>query len=276
MLKYRVATAVVLAPLLIGSLYVLPNLQLALLLGVFTLVGAWEWSVLCGIQRLQLRVLFILAVAVTAGLLYGNPKLLMPVLVITLVWWLWALVSLRNGHEGMMGSGEPHSTVRWGCLLNGIFFLIPAWYALVSLHGSGSGATLTLFLLCIVWIADTVAFFAGRVWGKVKLAPEISPGKTLEGLVGGIVGVISFSVVSGILFWGYEGWLLTAWILICGVTGLFSVLGDLVESKLKRSAGAKDSGGILPGHGGILDRTDSISAAAPIFVLGWIALHPAT
>jgi phosphatidate cytidylyltransferase len=154
----------------------------------------------------------------------------------------------------------------------GFFALVPAWAAIQSIHSSGeSGPILTLFLLVLIWVADSGAYFAGHRWGRTKLAPIISPGKTREGLYGAMAGSVVCAVA---LSWWLGEWSRLHWmLLLCLATVLLSVVGDLFESLFKRQAGAKDSGAILPGHGGVLDRIDSVTAAAPLFLLGLILLE---
>jgi phosphatidate cytidylyltransferase len=124
--------------------------------------------------------------------------------------------------------------------------------------------------LILIWVADSGAYFVGRQWGKNKLAPRVSPGKTIEGLLGALAGGLIWGYAGMVWFEPKSGWLFVA---LCFVTVLFSVLGDLVESLFKRNAGVKDSGQLLPGHGGVLDRLDSLTSAAPVFVLGLMLLE---
>ncbi|NOR40680.1 MAG: phosphatidate cytidylyltransferase, partial [Gammaproteobacteria bacterium] len=150
--------------------------------------------------------------------------------------------------------------------------LVPAWAALTTLHASGAdGPKLTLMLLVLVWLADSGAYFAGRQWGKTKLAPAISPGKTWEGVYGGLLSSLVFAAVAGGLYSHSFGWTLK-FMLVAAVTVLFSVAGDLLESLMKRHSGIKDSGHIIPGHGGIFDRIDGLVAAAPMFLIGFLWL----
>jgi len=148
---------------------------------------------------------------------------------------------------------------------SGFVVLVPSWLALTSIHRQGP--IMLMFLLVLVWITDIAAYFVGKRFGKTKLAPKLSPGKSREGLWGALMASILLAIVGVRLFdldmnvWVYFGCL-------CLLTALISVVGDLYESLLKRRAGVKDSGRILPGHGGILDRIDSLTAAAPGFVLG--------
>lgn len=131
---------------------------------------------------------------------------------------------------------------------------------------------MVMILISLIWIADIGAYFVGRKWGKRKLAPTISPGKTVEGLLGGLTGVIVYASMIGHWVLGYSGWTWLLWVVLVLMTALFSVSGDLFESRLKRRVNVKDSGTILPGHGGVLDRIDSISAAAPVFFVGLHAI----
>ncbi|MES9871768.1 MAG: phosphatidate cytidylyltransferase, partial [Candidatus Sedimenticola sp. 6PFRAG7] len=155
--------------------------------------------------------------------------------------------------------------------LLGVFVLVPAWAALVMIHGYGEkGPMLLLFSLTLTWVADSGAYFAGRRWGRVKLAPAISPGKTREGVYGALAG----SVLWGLLLAWYAPELgpLPILVIFCLLVCVISVIGDLFESLLKRQAGIKDSGNLLPGHGGVLDRIDSMTAVAPVFAFGLLLL----
>jgi phosphatidate cytidylyltransferase len=131
---------------------------------------------------------------------------------------------------------------------------------------------LLLFILVMVGVADTAAYAAGHAFGRTKLAPTVSPGKTVEGVLGGAVGVVLLSYFCGTMLWHFAGRQLAEWVGMTVLAGLVSVIGDLSESKLKRVAGVKDSGTLLPGHGGILDRIDAVTAAAPVFTWGWLLL----
>lgn len=159
-------------------------------------------------------------------------------------------------------------------MLMGVLVIVPAWAALSTLHAYGErGPVLTLILLMLVWLADIGAYFAGRQWGKAKLAPAISPGKTRAGVYGGLASSVLFAAIAGALFSHSLKWTL-AFMMISLVAAMFSVAGDLLESLMKRQSGIKDSGNIIPGHGGVFDRIDSLVAAAPIFLIGflWLSL----
>ncbi len=263
MLKQRVLTGLLLAPL-IGLLVLwLDTPWLALLLSAFTLLAAWEWTPLAGLRRESSRIVFLLLTLGLLSLAYlALNKLGFPLMLLALPWWLLALYWVLAYERG----GDPLPRGAWLKSLAGWLILLPAWSAMLLLHREHDPAWL-LFLLIMVWLADSGAYFAGRRWGRRKLAPRVSPGKTLAG-VGGALAITAPLAV------GYAWWLQKSWLFLGGLLALslfsvmVSILGDLVESLFKRAAEIKDSGHILPGHGGILDRVDSLTAAAPVFSLG--------
>lgn len=246
-------------------------------MAVVVFVGAWEWAGLSSFGKLWQRSAFALLIALALlvmGWFVGlhlasesslNDMLVKQVLIIACAWWALAL---------LLAQGYPTSAILWGHpfvrLLMGILVLVPTWLALIFLRLQPQGAWLVLMMIAVVAAADIGGYFTGRRFGKHKLAPAVSPGKTLEGFIGGLLSNILLT--SAIAYFTATNF----WVLLAVVipTSLFSVLGDLLESMVKRQAGAKDSGTILPGHGGILDRIDSITAAAPVFALavvisGW-------
>mgnify|MGYP001558110772 CR=1 FL=1 len=271
MLKKRILTAILLIPLLVAALFYLPTLWIAVLFGIFVAAAAWEWAALAGISELPGRLVFMLILLAFGAIgvlgVLNLPSFIWPLLVVPALWWLWMLVELfvrKDVHRGMFASAPSR-------IAGGFLVLIPVWVAAVYLHATDMNHPRTiLFLFVLVWTADTAAYFAGSFFGKTKLAPQISPGKTREGVAGGLIAVVLLAWVCGTMLWKYEGVKLMVWIGLSAVTALFSVVGDLAESKLKRIAGVKDSGSLLPGHGGVLDRIDALTAAAPMFVLGWI------
>ncbi len=269
MLKQRVITALILIPLLIGTIFFLSSQALALILAVFVLLGAWEWSALSGLQSILARLVYVALYTLGLGwvwsMLLGCAVCVGGLLAIAGLWWLgvffwmlrhpgprWELGSWAKGVKGIAG----------------LLTLIPAWSAILWLRTEERyGPTMVIFVLLLVWVADSGAYFAGKRWGRERLAPTISPGKTREGVYGacGATLVLSLGV-------GFVGRLTAAEIgglaVLSMLTVLFSILGDLFESLIKRQAGVKDSGRLLPGHGGVLDRIDSLTAAAPVFALG--------
>ena len=261
MLKLRILTAVVMIPLVLWALFAWPRNAFSLFLGAFILVGAWEWTALCHIKNLAGRLLYIVVLVITGVIFLITPSWSMALMGVAVLWWLWIFIEVLaypDVRQGFLAS-------RLGKLLSGFVVLLPAWIALPLLRElSAHGAWLALFLLLVVWAADTGAYFAGHRWGKTKLAPLISPGKTWEGVAGGLVLVLALAIITGLVF-ANRGTSLWAWVALALVTGFVSVLGDLFESRLKRAAGVKDSGTLFPGHGGVLDRIDAFTAAAPVF-----------
>ncbi len=274
MLKQRVITALVLAIIFIAALFGLPAGYFSFFVGAIVLIGAWEWACLAGFparwQR-ALYALFILVVLLLASFYLGfegeaSPNLdadaIRELLIAGCIWWAIALLLVQ---------GYPSSALLWGHkilrLLMGLLVLIPTWVALVYVRQQEAGAWLVLLLMLIVAMADSGGYFAGKRFGKHKLASAVSPGKTWEGFAGGF---IANCVLALILSLTLELSLLLMLVIVVP-TSLVSVLGDLLESMLKRHAGIKDSGTILPGHGGILDRVDGVTAAAPVFALALLA-----
>ena len=187
------------------------------------------------------------------------------------IWWALVTVRVLRGHASTL----LHQRVSYGWLAAGLVTLLPAYSAIVYLHGGDeSGAVFLLYALSIVWVADIGAYFTGRRWGRRKLAPQISPGKTWEGALGALSLVAMYGVAGG---WWFTASLTDGAVLLVVVlaAGSVSIVGDLFESLLKRAAQRKDSGRLLPGHGGVLDRIDSLTAAMPVFAFGTQALASA-
>ena len=263
MLKQRVATALVLVSIFLVIVFLLPTPAFALALACIVILAGVEWSALTELDpAIQRSVWLVLLAATILVVWWFRDSLLTTVILFGVAWWLAVLLILWFSPDW-----SKHAVFRF---FGGIMVLIPAWSALVYLHQVNLSLLLSLFL--IVWLADIGAYFAGRRWGSHKLAPLISPGKTIEGVAGGIVTVALFTI--GFTLWSGNDMLCgTLWLGICVITVLFSIVGDLWESKIKRNVNVKDSGSLLPGHGGILDRIDSVTAAAPIFVGLTYALH---
>ena len=263
----RVLTALVLIPLVVLATLGLPTPWFALLMGLLALLGAWEWAGLGGWVRPAERLGYCLGVAlVLVGIhaLLAAPSGVWLVLGAALVWWLVALAWVVRLQQGMAVPALDAAPVR---LLAGWMVLGPTWGALTELHGAGgAGPALVLFLLVLVWCADSAAFFVGRRYGRRRLASRVSPGKSVEGVLG--------AMLAGALLAGAAAPLggvpaPLPFVALSVLTVITSVLGDLTESAFKRRAGVKDSGSLIPGHGGVLDRIDSLTAAAPLFVLGY-------
>ncbi len=267
----RISTALVLMPIVVGAVLFLPTTYLSILFAVIVLIGGWEWTQLAGISTMSGRIIYLLLLASILWLMLEMlfyPDYIIWFFVAAVAWWLLVTIALVRIRQ-IESSPQQFNLFSAAA---GFFVLVPAWAAIHSIHSGGErGPILVLFLLVLIWVADSGAYFFGHRWGKTKLAPVVSPGKTREGLYGAMAG----AVLSAFML----AWLLVAWtqfhwlLLLCLVTVLLSVVGDLFESLFKRRAGIKDSGTILPGHGGILDRIDSVTAAAPLFLLGLTLLE---
>ncbi len=269
MLLHRILTALVLLPLVIAGVLYLPTTGFALLLAAVILIGADEWTRLAAFTKPTQRIFYLLSMALAMAVIHtglANPLLSLSLFAAAAFGWLViSLLIIRYRPERPLVPGRPVK------LLIGYFVLLPTWASLVYLHGYGAqGPALVLYTLSLSWVADTGAYFSGRRWGKVKLSPHISPKKTREGVYGALVAV---GLWSGLLIWlRPEAGSISLLVLLCLLACLVSVIGDLFESLLKRQAGIKDSGNLLPGHGGILDRIDSLTAVAPVFTLGLLLL----
>lgn len=272
MLKQRVITGLIMAGLFIAGIVFLPVQALAAVFALLILAGGWEWSRMAGWDSIVSRVLFVLVLAGMLLALYvhcqlgGTPtrELVQPVLGLACLWWSFALLWVK---------GYPASAAMWGNRFMrsviGLLILAPAWAAAVYLLSFPRGGALVVIMVVIVAAADIGAYFAGKSLGKHKMAPDVSPAKTWEGFWGGVLAV----VLVGVLLWymlpahnAHVG--LMSVLAIALATSLASVVGDLSVSMVKRDSGTKDSGSILPGHGGVLDRLDSLCGAAPVFALG--------
>ena len=273
--RTRVIAALVMAPFAIGAILLLPTSWLVMLAALVFLVGLWEWFKLAEIddtlQRTVLLTANLLLMVLLVWASRGSTDLV-PLRLMALVgagWWLLALLWLRFFHF----ASDHETWARVFKLAAGTLAVVPAWCALGLIHSSQPNGHIWLFVaLAIVWAADSGAYFAGRHFGGRwfagrKLAPRISPNKTLEGLLGGLAAGMLVAAV-GALLAGAGMAQLPGVLLVAIFTVLFSVVGDLFESLLKRHVGAKDSGDVIPGHGGVLGRIDGVLAALPIFVLG--------
>jgi phosphatidate cytidylyltransferase len=277
MLKTRVITALVLLVAFLAALFWLPPVAWAAFAGVLVVPAAWEWGKLIRLPRLACGLYVLIVAAICAALLglaqgeaQSGPAVLQSrgaqsaiYLGASLFWmivvplWLWR-------------SWLPQT--RWLAALTGLLVLVPTWLALVELRSLGP--TLLLLLMSVAWISDTAAYFAGRRFGRHKLAPLISPGKTWEGVAGAVLAVSLYALL-WIFVWqayfppvlksmrfGAIGLVLFLWLLTA-----IGIYGDLFESALKRQAGVKDSGALLPGHGGVLDRIDALTSVLPLAAL---------
>jgi phosphatidate cytidylyltransferase len=271
MLRQRVVTALLLAPLAILLILLLPTSVFAWLLAGAFLAAGWEWTRLSGMKNRRNRgvLLGVAAVLFVALWLLQASTWLWPALLVAgVTWWLVVCVWLRHFAFGAAPTPENRNLK----LLAGTLVIFPAWVAALSIHGSTPHGHIWAFLaMLLVWAADTGAYFAGRFFGKRKLAPQISPGKTWAGVYGAFVTSAAVIAVGGWLL-GVRDVRLLGLIVVTIVTVASSIVGDLLESLMKRHANVKDSGVLFPGHGGLLDRLDSVFAALPVFALGKLLL----
>ncbi len=271
-LKKRIITGVILAVSVVAAVSLLPLKPLAVVLGAVVVISAWEWSTLMGLQATWQRLLcpVIAAAGMLALFVYcglgANPDLerVQPFLGLAGLWWAIALLWVRS---------YPASAALWGnpvmLGLMGALVLLPPWLSVVYLLSYDIGRLLLLGMVVVVAFADIGAYFAGKRFGRRKLAPAVSPGKSWEGFWGGFL-LCQLTAVAASLLLPIPQLSLVGLMAIVACSSLASVLGDLVESMVKRHRGVKDSGVLLPGHGGFLDRIDGITAAAPVFALGLI------
>ncbi|MES0874250.1 phosphatidate cytidylyltransferase [Sinimarinibacterium thermocellulolyticum] len=267
MLIQRLATAMVLLPALLALVWFAPTPVVFVVFALTGTVIAWEWGGLMHLPAPWARRGYAALTGVILGLAWFTPLrdawlawLLLPVA----LWWLLVPLLFR----GFPGNLQRHPIAPPLMGLLGLLLVASTILSLAWLHAQPDGALKLLYLLFLVFAADTGAFLAGRNFGRRKLAPMISPGKTVEGAIGGLLLCAAWALTGGVYAFGVAGselgWLLALSLLVA----LASIVGDLVESMFKRLGGIKDSGNILPGHGGLLDRVDSILAAAPLMVLG--------
>lgn len=237
---------------------VLPTWGVAAFFLALGLLAAYEWAKLVGVTTRAGRCALALALAALATALWQVSAAWPTLLAIVVAFWLVATVTVCRYPAG---SGWLRS--RPAMLLAGGVVLSGTWLALTKLHGADNGPMLVLWLILATTLADTGAYFAGKRFGRRKLAPIVSPGKTWEGAAGGAAATLAWGAVGA---WFFSG-VTTAWLAVAGALFVAALVGDLFESALKRARNVKDSGTLLPGHGGILDRIDSLTAAAPVFAL---------
>lgn len=268
MLKQRLLVAIPLIFIVIALLYTVSTLVFGVIASLILFYAGWEWSALAGMRSVFARSVFLLLLVAFSCLIAAMPAWWLPILGVTLVCWLIVLLGCLS---------YPSPTREWSKGVSaraafGLLCLPVAWWSLITLFHEWGG-TLVLFFLVLVWGADTGAYAIGRCCGKTPLLPQVSPKKTWEGLFGGFLTTVIIGGVFACIIPTILPETLSL-ILLLIATFLFSVLGDLAESLLKRESGVKDSGQLLPGHGGLLDRIDSMIAAAPMFLACLWWMHP--
>ena len=257
----RIITASLLAPIFILLTIYLPSLWFSLLLLGILLLGLYEWNQLT-IARNAIFILGSLVLIVVAWWLQLNSSALLVICFCASLFWVSRVFVLAFTDVSI--ARNQWLQFGWGLLV-----MLSTWAALVFVHQLKGGPIIALAIMMIVWAADSFAYFTGKSFGKNKLAPSISPKKTIEGLLGGLIGALLVAWIFARIIMDPNIEHLLLWLLAGVAAALISVVGDLYESALKRRAGVKDSGKLLPGHGGVLDRIDGLVAAAPVFVSIW-------
>ncbi|MEY4768933.1 MAG: hypothetical protein RL637_1572 [Pseudomonadota bacterium] len=286
MLYLRIVTAVILIPLIVGAVFFLPSNNyfsyFSIVIAAIILLGAWEWANLIDLNKIYQKILFLLSFIIPMiGITFWTQFLeLMATLlewqelkeysgvvewlvIIPVLFWIMMMMLIRQTPTALLELKLKTSTR----VFIGWIVLFFAWMFISRLHLL-YGAEMTMYLLLLIWAADTAAYFSGKKFGKTKLAEEISPGKTIEGVYGALASAILLAM--GILggYYHFSTMNTSDFVLLSVLTVLISIYGDLFFSLVKRQKGVKDSGFLLPGHGGILDRIDSLIAAAPFFYAG--------
>ena len=262
MLKQRLITGIILIPVMVAILLKFPTPWLAILFGVIALAGAWEWATLVS-KQLVVRASYvsICGVLMLAGWFWLEQEHIRLLMLGASCFWVLVLFLLTIYRPSWLGQPALHSFL-WH---SGYLVIVAGWIAIIHLHKQLPA--LLLFLFILIWVADSAAYFAGKKFGRVKLAEHLSPGKTREGLWGALLATVLLALL-GVWQFDLKVGAAAYFIILCLLTALISVIGDLFESLLKRNAGVKDSGFLVPGHGGVLDRIDSLLAASPGFILG--------
>jgi phosphatidate cytidylyltransferase len=264
--KQRVITALLLTPVAIALILYAPSLLFGVVIAALCLLASWEWTRMSGMRSRPVRAVLIAFCAAAMLFLWwvADDAFGWVVIAAGSVWWVLALVWLTHFSFGAAPTRENVALK----LAAGALSVLPAWTAMMTLHGSQPAPhAWALYALVLVWAADTFAYLAGRRWGKVKLAPAISPGKTIAGVYGALVGSSVVALIGG--WWlGVRGAGLIGLVALALIAVCFSVVGDLFESLIKRHCNVKDSGTLFPGHGGAYDRLDGVFAALPVFALG--------
>lgn len=295
MLVKRILTALVLAIIVVLAVFQLPSIYFSLFLALIAMAGAWEWLALIGVDKLFGKIVFLLAMVLPMlGVTYWTVFLevvgevlewpevkdysdaLEWLVIAPVLFWIVTMILIRQASSQLL---QMDFAPRFKAFI-GWLVLFSAWMFLSKMRAF-YGSEMVLYFLLLIWTADVSAFFAGRKWGKDKLSPEISPGKTVQGMYGALASAVLCGIALRI-YYGFsdlagEGAQLTVlmsmdMVMLSVLTVLISIYGDLFFSLVKRRKGVKDSGALLPGHGGVLDRIDSVIAAAPFFYAGIVLI----
>lgn len=285
MLIQRIITGSILAAIILFSAFKSDE-YLSIVIGILTLAGAWEWAYLAGIDSPIRRAAFVvltllpmvgihlwtyflefIAVSFDWAEVRNYSGIIEWLVVPPVLFWIVMMFIIRRAPEGILNVKLKINLK----LVTGWFVLVATWMFLIRLRAL-YGAEMTIYYLILVWMADIAAYFVGRRFGKTKLSPEISPGKTVEGMYGAIASGVICAIVLSVIY-RFPIMIASDFVLLSALTVLISIYGDLFFSVVKRQRGVKDSGTILPGHGGVLDRIDSSIAASPFFYAGVLLIH---
>lgn len=260
-LTKRICTSLVLIPIVIAVLFFASLLFFKVLVSIFFLLAVWEWTSLMSITAKSQKIFYLLLFSTIFAL--ANHSVTFLTITIAVMWWvlatIWVFYYARTTHTLNLG------VVVYGLI--GILTLFPCWLGLNEIRALPHGPYLILYILVLIWAVDSGAYFTGKKFGRRKLMPTVSPGKTWAGVYGGILAGLLVAIFTIYLF-HFDFVHGIRWLVWSFLTILISMVGDLFISVMKRQRNIKDSGNLLPGHGGILDRIDSLTAAVPLFTLG--------
>jgi phosphatidate cytidylyltransferase len=269
MIKQRLITAAILIPFVLLGILLLETKTLEWFIAIITVLAAWEWFGIIGVHDVIKRLIWVSGLCLLSIISIQYLSIGFIVSITSIIWLLAAAVLIKYGNDGLPNHLTTLFRQPGFGIASAVILLASFWIAAISLHDSQMGPQQLVYILVSVWLADTGGYFVGKKWGKKALAKAVSPNKTWEGVWGALTLTTIWAIVAFEI--GLGGSLsLQTWLLLTLSSVAMSIVGDLFESLFKRSHNIKDSGNLLPGHGGVLDRIDSLIAAVPIFVAGLI------
>ncbi len=267
MLKQRIITALLLTPLVIWAILALPDNYFNLMLVIFVAAASWEWALLAGLTTASKRIVFAIVISglwiIGATVYHPDQNQLLVILWIMMVWWVVRIYQIIRYRGAQVTQNQFHPVMA----ITALVVIAAPFYLVQLLRNNQDLPGYLLYILLVIWAADIFAYFAGKKWGKIKLAPHVSPGKSWQGVYGAMISGVIATAIGAYVFELNLNYALLL-LLLTFVAIIFSIIGDLSESLYKRELNIKDSGQLLPGHGGVLDRIDSLTAAIPVFMLG--------
>tara|TARA_B110000208_G_scaffold116409_1_gene142695 strand:+ start:18 stop:851 length:834 start_codon:yes stop_codon:yes gene_type:complete len=269
MIKQRLITAAILIPFVLLGILLLETKTLEWFIAIITVLAAWEWFGIIGVHDVIKRIIWVSGLCLLSTISIQYLSIGFIVSITSIIWLLAAAVLIKYGNDGLPNHLTTLFRQPGFGIASAVILLASFWIAAISLHDSQMGPQQLVYILVSVWLADTGGYIVGKKWGKKALAKAVSPNKTWEGVWGALTLTTIWAIVAFEI--GLGGSLsLQTWLLLTLTSVAMSIVGDLFESLFKRSHNIKDSGNLLPGHGGVLDRIDSLIAAVPIFVAGLI------